>query len=134
MGAESTLRDSFNTADTNRVDSGFNQLQLGELLTLLIQASTPTESSVTVTSNVATLAATPTAIFQCNASAGTTTGVKKLLIGTSATVPAVGQCVWVPGTNTVKFNSADAVSAAHFLYATSVISASALLRNIGEQD
>lgn len=134
MAAESTLRDSINTSDANRSDSAFNALQLGELLTLLIQASTPTESSVTVTSNVATLAATPTALFQCNASAGTTTGVKKLLIGPATIVPATGQCLWTPGTNTVKFNVADAVSAAHFLYSTAVISSSAMLRSIGEQD
>lgn len=135
MSAEGTLRDSLNTSDPNRLPTATQILSMGDLLNLLITAATPTQSSVTVTSNVATLANVPSTLFQVNASAGTSTGVKTLLIGTQSIVPAVGQCVWTPGTKTVKFNAADAVSAAHFTYATAAdVTASILQRAIGEQD
>lgn len=139
MGAETTLRDSFNSSDPNRIDAANRDLGLGELLTLVIKGLTATETGVTPSSDVATLANQPSKMFQINATAGTSTGIKKLLIGPitggGAVVPNPGEAVWDGGLK-VLFNHADAITAASFTYAKAdgTDKASALLRAIGEQD
>lgn len=92
---------------------------LAAVRTALIAAGGATEQGVTVTSNVATLAARPSTLITINATAGTTTGVKQLLVGPitgqNAIAPLPGQAVW-DGNVKVLFSTADAVTTADFLY------------------
>lgn len=135
------LRATLNAGDANRVDSALQTIKLGDLLNNLITSRTPTESSVTVTSNVATLANQPSSLFQVNVatvSGGSATGVKTLLkgpiTGAGAIVPAAGQCVW-DGGKKVLFATADLAATAHFTYATDAdVTCSLLQRDIGERD
>lgn len=130
MSAETTIRDSLNTADPNRIPDVLRTLQFGEVFNLLLSQLTATETGVTPASNVATLAAQPTALILINGTAGTSTGIKTLLrgqiSGPGAIVPAPGQAVW-DGGKKVLFNAADAITAAAFTYATAAnVSRSAL--------
>lgn len=136
MGAESTLRDSLNTSDPNRLPTALQSILAGDLLNALITAMTPTQAALAVTANVATLANTPSTIFQIKTTAATSGGVKKLLMAAPGVVtPNPGEAVWSPGTKTVTFNAADAVTACSFTYATAAdATCSLLLRFIGEQD
>jgi len=133
-----SLRDTLNLGDANRTPAVFSKLLLGDVLNLLITALAVTESAITVTANVATLANTPSTLLQINATAGTTTGVKKLLrgpvTGATAIVPLTGQAVWDGGVK-VLFSTVDAVTAASFTYARAAnVTASILQRDIEEQD
>jgi len=138
MAAETTLRDSLNTQNPNRAASAAQDLELGELMTLLINGLTATETGVAVTTHVATLATTPTQLFQVNATTATVTGVKKLLKGrtdpdgTIQPVPATGEATWNGGTK-VRFATADVATVASFTYASAATSTPSYLRRaIGE--
>lgn len=130
-----TLRAELNKSDPNRTPDVGREVQMGELMTLLIAGLTPTETGVVPSSDVATLAAQPNAMFQIDATAGTVTGIKKLLkgpiTGEDAVVPKTGEAVWDGGLQ-VLFNAADAVTAASFTYSVDGDTASVLLRDLGE--
>jgi len=121
MAAESTIRDSLNSGNPNRVADALRSISFGDLLNLLASALTATETGVTVTANVATLANQPTAFVLANATTATSTGIKALKIGQitgpNAVIPNPGEAVW-DGNKKVLFNVADAVTAAAFTYAT----------------
>lgn len=73
-----------------------------------------TEVGVTVTTNVATLAALPSTVINVNATAGTTTGVKTLVRDPAHTLVA-GEVYW-DGKLTLTFAAADAVTACDVVY------------------
>ena len=108
---------------------------LGTMLAYACSKMGYTETGISVTTNVATLANAPTTngLFQVVATAGTTQGVKKLrkgpTTGASAIVPATGECVW-DGAKSVLFAAVDAVSAASFTYAVSTDLAACLLADL----
>jgi hypothetical protein len=119
MGAETSLRDTLNTSDLNRIASAGQVMQQGELMNALLNALAATETGVSVSGSKASLANQPTSMVKINATAGTTTGVKKLRIGAltgpNAIVPATGEAVW-DGAKTVQFAAVDAVTTAAFTY------------------
>jgi len=120
MAAESTIRDSLNSGNPNRVADVFRSLQFGDLLNLLLSGLTATETGVSVTSNVATLANQPTSLVLVNATTATSTGIKSVrqgpISGPGALVPVPGEAIW-DGNKKVLFNTADAVTVAAFTYA-----------------
>lgn len=131
-----SLRDVLNASDPNRNDSALQELAQGDLLNLIIKGLTPTESAVTVTSNVATLAATPATFLDINAVGGTTQGRKKLrkgpITGPQKITPATGEAVW-DGATKVLFATVDAVSSANFTYSkTTDTTCSILQRDQGQ--
>lgn len=137
--SETTLRDSFNASEPNRVPSALQDVALGELLTLVINGLTATESAVAVSSNIATLAAAPIQLFQINATSGTTTGAKKLIKGSAdaagviTPVPVTGEATW-DGARRVRFAVADGATAASFTYTSPTTSSpSYLRRSLGER-
>ena len=142
MSAESTLRDSLNTADPNRNDVAMQDLQHGEVLNLLLRTQTPTEAALVPATDVITMAATPKALLDVNVatSGGAFTGRKKLLKGFTAAdgtirpVPAAGQATW-DGATKVRLAAADLALTVNVLYTTEALSSvSYLQRSIGEQD
>lgn len=114
-----SLKDVLNTADPNREDDAFRELGIGSVLNLLLRTQTATESGVTVTSSVMTLANQPEFLLDVNATAGTTTGRKKLrkgpITGPQKITPATGECVW-DGGKKILFATVDAVTTASALY------------------
>lgn len=131
-----SLRDVLNVSDPNRNDPALQEIGQGDLINILIKGVTPTESAVTVTSNVATLANQPATLFDINATAGTTTGRKKLrkgpITGTQKITPATGEAVW-DGGKKVLFATADAVTTANFFYSqTTDTTCSILQRDQGQ--
>ncbi len=135
-----SLRASFDTADPEQMADCFRDFRLGEFLSYVISRVGYTETGIAVVANVSTLAAVPTALFQCviatTGAAGT--GVKTLLkgpiTGQGALVPAPGECVWDGGVR-VLFNVVDAALTASFTYATVLTNvASITLRNLGQTD
>ena len=130
----SNLQAVLDSGNLNDIADAAGKLGLGTLLGYLVAKATATES-VTPSSNVATLANAPVAngLFQVNATAGTTTGIKKLrqgpITGPSALVPATGECVW-DGAKSVLFAAVDVVSAASFTYAVATDLASRLLSDL----
>lgn len=134
MAAEDTLRDSLNTADPNRLSAALQDIELGEMLTMLIAAAAGTQTGLSPSSNVVTLAAVPTAVYQVNVTAGSPTGIRKLLKGPQTIAPATGECVWTEGTALIKFSAADTNTTVSVTYARSTDKASILLRNLGEKD
>lgn len=129
-----SLRDELNKSDPNRTPDVGREIQMGELLALVIAGLTPTETGVSPSSDIATLAAQPNALFQIDATAGTVTGIKKLLkgpiSGEDAVVPQTGEAVWDGGTQ-VLFAAADAVTAASFTYSVDGDETSVLKRDLG---
>lgn len=123
------LRQVMNTNNPNQLSDALKDLPLGELLTFLIKGATPTQTGVVPSSNVATLAAVATGMFQVNATTATVTGIKTLLrgkiSGTGALVPATGECVW-DGANKLLFAAADAVTAVSATYSVAADKASVL--------
>jgi len=121
MAAETTLRDSLNTVDPNRLAEVLRLMGFGEMLNLLLSALTATETGVTVTANVATLANVPSSFVLINGTAGTSTGIKTLrqgaISGPNAVPPVAGEAVW-DGAKKVLFSTADAITTAAFTYAT----------------
>lgn len=131
-----SLRDVLNASDPNRNDSALQELGQGDLLNLVIKGLTATETGVSVSSSVATLAAQPATLFDINATAGTTTGHKKLrkgpITGSQKITPATGEAVWDGGTK-VLFATVDAVTTAAFTYSkTTDTTASILQRDQGQ--
>lgn len=128
MGAESTLRDTLNTADPGRLPTAFQVMGLGELLSLLIRSVTPTEAGIAVTAHVATLAAQPTALFSVKGIGGTA-GVKTLRRGTSTDVALPGEVIWDGGVK-LFFNAADANTTADIIYALATDKVSVLMQSL----
>jgi len=108
-----SIRTELNNNAPNRLADNLHGVQLGEVLSFLIEKATPTETGVVPSANVATLANQPTAMLQVNATTAGSTGIKTLI---SSGTPIAGQALWVPGTKTVTFAAADAVTAASFTY------------------
>lgn len=131
-------RDVLNQASPNNICDAFRDIGLGELLNSLIAGATATETGVSVSSNVGALANQPSIKpFYVNATSGTTTGMKKVLVGPitgpSALVPATGQCVWDGGKN-ILFASVDAVTAFKAFYAkASDVTVSTLQNDVGNR-
>ncbi len=135
-----SVRDTMNNGEAGRLADVFRQIGLGDALNILLKNTTYTETGVTVTTNKAVLANQPGkgGLLSVNATAGTTTGEKALLIGPitgpKAIVPATGQAVWDGGKN-VLFAAVDAVTTAKFLYGTAADTTIAgLTRNLGQSD
>lgn len=130
-----TIRAQLNTASPTDTADLNRAIAVGDMLDFLLAQATFTETGVTVTSSVATLANAPSALFIVQATTATSTGVKKLLIGPTtgdgAITPDAGYCVW-DGNVTVKFNSTDAVTVAKFMYAVSTEHTSILQRTLGQ--
>lgn len=131
-----SMRAEANTGPENRMMDILREIGFGDLLNLLITAITPTDPTRTVTSNLLTLPAQPTILYQVKATTGTSTGVKTLLkgpiTGSQKITPAPGQAVWDGGTK-VLFNVADAVTQASSTYSTAAdVTASILARDIGQ--
>lgn len=135
------LRDVLNQTNPNNTFSALRQIGLGDLLNLLLKALTVTESGVTVTSNIATLAnaPNPNSFYAAKATTATTTGYKEIIRGTISgstvtPVPATGQCVW-DGNLKVAFAAADVVSVASFTYESAADTAvvSCLQNQLGNQ-
>jgi hypothetical protein len=128
MSATSSLRETLNGGNPNEVFDAMVRMNLGDVLSYAISKMGYTETGITVTANVATLAAAPKALFQCVAVSATHAGVKKLrrgpITGPNALVPAAGECVWDGGTK-VLFAAYDVVATASFVYAVAADIASA---------
>ena len=127
MSATSSLREVLNGGNPNEIFDAAVRTRLGDALSFILakigSGIAYTQAGVTVTANVATLSAQPTALFQCvvaSVSGGSATGVKKLrkglITGPHALVPAAGECVWDGGLH-VLFAAADLAATASFLYA-----------------
>jgi hypothetical protein len=120
-----------------KTDAAAMNALLSQLRTAALSVKRATETGVTVTANVATLANQPSSKpFAIVASAGSSTGMKALLVGpisgARAVLPGPGQCVW-DGQKKVLFNNADAVTTADFSYPTAADpTASVLNRDIGQ--
>lgn len=141
------VKDVLNQAGANNTFDALRQIGLGDLVNLLIKELTATETGVSVTSNVATLAnaPNPNSLFDVNATAGTTTGHKEVLIGTVTTVngvantpnpiPATGQVTWDGGKKLV-FAAVDAVTATSATYesAADTAVASCLQNQLGNRN
>lgn len=112
-----TIRQDLNLGNAQRVAGDFQAASLGDMLGFLIRSATATEAAAAVTANAKTLANAASAIFHIQATAGTYTGVIELLLGDDSVTPGSGQAVWNPAGSVVRFNAADAVTAASFWYA-----------------
>jgi hypothetical protein len=136
-----TIRDNLNGVETaNKLSDICQSIGMGELLSYLLAKASYTETGITVTSNVATLANAPTSqgLFKCvvaSVSSGSATGSKTLLrgpiSGVNAIVPVAGQCVW-DGNLKVLFAAADLAATASFTYAVSTDVASVTQKSLGQ--
>lgn len=130
-----SIRAEMNTGPENRFMDMVREIGLGELINLLIQGLAAAETGIAITASVATLAATPTALFQVNGIGGTA-GIKTIkkgpITGSQKITPLPGECVWDGGIK-VLFNVADANTTATFRYAKAAdATASCLSREIGQ--
>jgi hypothetical protein len=135
-----SLRTELNQADPDRLANVFTELQMGELINTLIAGLATagyTETAQAVTSNVRTLNAIPSALFQVTATTAHTTGVKQILKGAvsgpAAIVPGIGYCVW-DGGNKILFNTVDAVTACSVLYAQATDTTASILQRVAGQN
>jgi hypothetical protein len=138
MASDSTLRDTMNQGEPGRLPDIDRDVFAGEFVNAMLLAMSATESGVSVTTNVATLANTPLVLWDANATTATATGHKKVLKVSNAFLtannPPAGSCYWDGGLK-VKFNSADAATVAAFKYPKAAdASVSYLQRSLGEQD
>jgi|HubBroStandDraft_2_1064218.scaffolds.fasta_scaffold60005_3 hypothetical protein len=136
--SDSNLRATANQGEAGRLADVDRDIQMGEFLNAMINGMTATETGVSVTSNVATLAGTPVVLWDANGTAGTTTGHKQVLKVSAAYLtannPAAGTCYW-NGSTSVKFSSVDAISTAAFKYPKAAdVTCSYLQRTLGEVD
>lgn len=133
MASDTTLRDTMNQGEAVRLPDVDRDMKQGELINALINALANTETSVTITSNVATLAGSPLVLWDAKISAGTTVGSKLVRKVSNAfltaNAPAAGECFW-DGATKVKFNAVDAGSAAHFKYPLVGDSSCSFLRRV----
>jgi len=129
------LRQALNDGMPQSLADNLREIGFGDMLSLILGSLTPTEAAAAVTSNAKTLANPAGVLIDVVATAGTTTGRKKLLIGGATITPAAGQCVW-DGASSVRFAAADAVTAANFLYTNqnSPLEPSLLGRLPGQRD
>ena len=123
MSAESTMRDSLNSGDPNRIADVFRKIGFGDLLNALVSALSATETGLSASTNVVTLANQPSFLpSKVNATAGTTTGVKTVrqgaISGPNAVAPVTGECVW-DGGKKILFAAVDAVTTASVTYTKS---------------
>jgi hypothetical protein len=132
-----SIRDNLNGSEiANKLPDVALSIGLGEIISYLLAKAAYTETGITVTSNVATLAAQPSGLFQCvGITSGAASTVKKLLrgpiSGTGAIVPATGECVWDGGLK-VLFASGDAAATASFTYVVSTDTASVTKKALGQ--
>lgn len=131
-----SIRDTLNISDPNRNDDALREVALGDLINLVLKTQTATDAGLATTANVITLTAQPSTVWDINATAGTTTGRKKLrkgpITGPQKITPATGEAVWDGGLK-VLFATVDAVTTASALYSkTSDTTASILQRNVGD--
>lgn len=129
------IRAEMNTGPENRFMDMVREIGLGDLLNLLIQGLAAAETGIAITSNVATLAAVPSFLFQVNGIGGTA-GIKTIkkgpVTGSQKVTPLPGECVWDGGLK-VLFNVADANTTATFRYAKAAdTTTSVLAREIGQ--
>lgn len=135
MSTPSQVRDTLNSGNLNQLADALKAMGVGELLSYAAAKMVYTETGISTSSNVATLANPPTAqgLFQCVAASGTVTGVKKLrrgpVSGANAIVPNTGECVW-DGGKKVLFAAVDAVATASFTYAVSTDIASLTMQDL----
>ena len=127
-----------NQGEPGRLADLDRDVQAGEFVNAMINAMTATESGVSVTTNVATLAATPVVLWDAKATTATHTGSKQVLKVSNAFLtannPATGTCYWDGGTK-VKFSTVDAATVASFKYPVSTdATCSYLQRTLGEVD
>lgn len=113
-----TLRENQNNGVLQQLADNDREMAIGDLLGILIDAITPTEAAAAVASNAKALANAASMVYDVVATAGAVTGRKTLVIGDSSVVPRTGEVVWAgPGTTSMRFASADAVTASDFTYA-----------------
>ncbi len=117
-----SIRTQLDTVPPNSTFDLLREMPFGGLLNALIKGLAFTETGVVPSSNVATLANQPSSLGLLRALATAETGTvheKEVIIGpitgAQAIIPPAGVCVWDGGVK-VLFNSADAVTAASFLY------------------
>lgn len=133
----SSVRDQLNGVQLpNNLADLAASIGLGELLSYAVNKMGFTETGIAVTSDVATLAATPVGLFQCvGITGGGASTVKKLLrgpiSGVGAIVPASGECVWDGGTH-VLFAAADLAATASFTYSLATDLASCTMKALGQ--
>jgi hypothetical protein len=138
MASDTTLRDTMNQGEAQRIADVDRDLRIGDFVNAMINAMTATEAGVTVTTNVATLAASPTVLWDAKATTATSTGSKLVRKVSNAYLvansPAAGECFW-DGATKVKFNAVDAVTAAGFKYPLAADSSCSFLRrSLGQVD
>jgi hypothetical protein len=111
------MREALNNGVVQQLGDILRETDIGDLLSLLLAATAPTEAAAAVASNAKTLANAASLLFDVVATAGGVTGRKTILIGDSTVIPQGGQIVWDgPGSTSVRFAAADAVTAADFRY------------------
>lgn len=134
----SQVRDTLNSGNLNQIADAAKACGLGEALSYLLAKASYTETGITVTANVATLANAPTSqgLFQCvvaSVSGGSATGAKKLrkgpITGAGAITPNAGECVWDGGVK-VLFAAADKAATASFTYAVATDLASDTMQDL----
>ena len=112
------LRETRNNGVLQQIADEERAVSQGDLFGMLVQALTPTEAAAAVVSNAKTLANAASMVYDVVATAGTVTGRKRLKIGDANVVPVTGEVVWDgPGGRSMRFASADGVTASNFLYA-----------------
>jgi hypothetical protein len=134
-----SIRVELNKDNPNRLGDALRSFAFGDVINMLIKALTVTESAISVTTNVATLANQPSAngLLRALATAETGTVHEKLIrvgpiTGPQKVTPAPNECVW-DGGKKVLFNTVDAVTAASFTYPTDAdTTAGVLQREIGQ--
>lgn len=117
-----TLQNILDNGDANRVVDALRKIGFGSLLNKVVAGMTYTETGVSATTNVGTLANQPSARpFSVNATTATATGEKIVrqgpVSGTGALVPNAGEVIW-DGGKKLLFNVADNVTVFKALYAT----------------
>ena len=129
-----TLRELLNSSQLNTLADALGDLELGDLVVLMINELTATETGLSPTANVSTLATPPTSVFLVNVTAGASTGIKKLLkgpiSGEDAVIPKAGEATWDGGTK-ILTNAADAATAVAVTYATATDVDSVTQRDLG---
>lgn len=130
-----SIRNEMNGAGENRMNDALRELGFGDLVNALIGTLAATETGISITNNVATMANQPSYLWQVNGIGGTA-GIKTILrgpiTGNQKVTPAPGQVVW-DGGKKLLFNVADANTTTTLRYATAAdATASAMSREIGQ--
>lgn len=138
MASDATLRDSMNQSEPGRQLDVLRDIQVGDLLNALVAAMSATEAGVSASSQVCTLAGTPTVLWDAKIATGGTTGSKKVLRVSNAFLtansPPVGSCFW-DGSTKVKFNATDNCTTADFKYPKAAdATVGYFQRALGQQD